>query len=343
MGDGFTRLTDINKLSQLVLRPDPSKPGYIDCPKAIRDAFYGRPPEPHLFSLKEFLRLAWPFALVLAVAMTLFAWPAGTLLFAGAASLVAAAAIVLATLAATFWHESRGDQRAYARSKALFDAFAANPELYRDEIFKAAVARLPEVDFYGRHLPAAEAKVGRYELEVIEWLRQLGIQQEVTVENRGRPFVIHQYELAELGWVREEDGQRMNYVLDVAILWPERRIKYDIEIDDPSHKTGTRQLKDMNRDAILTARGWLVRRLNHNFLISGKGPEALKEIVGIVYFFAKYADESPLGWEHRFAAWLQSKRRREALTRARIARAGAAAGELAPTSSATAASKDPAA
>ena len=51
-----------------------------------------------------------------------------------------------------------------------------------------------------------------------------------------------------------------------------------------------------------------MRRLNHNFLAQGRGMEAARDIVGIVYFFAKYANHAPLEWESRLGAWLQGRR-----------------------------------
>ncbi|MNT40596.1 hypothetical protein D3C72_1769200 [compost metagenome] len=91
-------------------------------------------------------------------------------------------------------------------------------------------------------------------------------------------------------------------------MWPERRIKFDIEVDDPSHSSGTRPLKDRNRDTVLTERGWFTRRLNHNFLADpGKTAKALRDIVGIVYFFAKYANEEPIDWEFKLGARIQNR------------------------------------
>lgn len=96
-------------------------------------------------------------------------------------------------------------------------------------------------------------------------------------------------------------------MLDIAILWPERRIKYNLEVDDPSHNT--RPLKDINRDEVLTARGWFVRRFNHTFMADkAKVAKALREVVSIIYFFAKYANDGDLGLDERWLARVQGRR-----------------------------------
>jgi len=52
-----------------------------------------------------------------------------------------------------------------------------------------------------------------------------------------------------------------------------------------------------------------VRRLNHKFMKDeARVAQALGEIVGIVYFFGKYANDEPLdNWLHRYGAWVQNR------------------------------------
>jgi very-short-patch-repair endonuclease len=308
----FTLLQDITTYT-VHYKPRDSKVALWDCPKVIRDAANGKPPEVRLFKALEVLRDAWPLMLGFGVFFNGL-WPTiwGLVpaiahnplarLFASIAPLILFPILVA--------HESRRD---YGRDKEIFDAYAANPELFRDEIYKAAVNRLPYLDFAGKHRPVQNCtKVGQFEADVIEVLRKLGIRQETTVANRGRPYLIHQYELTELNWGKWENGDSKNYVMDIAILWPERRIKFDIEVDDPSHKTGTRPLKDRNRDEVLTARGWFTRRLNHKFLADqAKTAKALQDIVGMIYFFAKYANEEPIDLGFKVTARAQNQRFRK--------------------------------
>jgi very-short-patch-repair endonuclease len=308
----FTRLQDITSYT-VHYKPKDSAVALWDCPKAIRDAARGLLPEPKRFGPGEVIQAVWP-VLLSASGLVLFAgipvWSKGFTLGHGLFDLVAA--IVFPFVVVPVWI-ARGTDRDYSRDKGIFDSYAANPDLYRDEIYKVAVSRLPYLDFKGKHLSVQDgAKVGRFEAQVIEAFRKLGVHQETKVENRGRPYLIHQYELTELKWGRWENGDTKNYVLDIAILWPERRIKYDIEIDDPSHQSGTRPLKDRNRDDILTERGWFTRRLNHNFLADpAKMTKALNEILSIVYFFAKYANDEPIDWEVRMVALMQNRRFRK--------------------------------
>lgn len=317
MGDHHTRLQDIRQLGKLYWKPNESRPAFLDCPEAIRNAVFGRPPEPKIYGYGEYLGLGWPVMLFLGIFLSIGFIPLlGRVLPAIAllpSLLIVTLLVVLGMPAALVFLTSQD----YAQIKPVFDSFAAEPEIFRDEIFKAAVQTLPELDFYGRHRRSDEAKVGRYEREMLEHLRALGVQQEVTVANRGRPFVIHQYELLELGRGKWPNGDSKNYMLDLAILWPERRIKYNIEIDGPEHIEGMRPQKDLDRNACLTGRGWFVRRLNHTFMSQGRGIDAARDIVSIVYFFAKYANNAPLEWGDRMAAWLQGRRfvRRQGLQR----------------------------
>lgn len=297
----LTRLKDIDRYS-VFYRPNDNRPAYRDCPKVIQDAVRGKAPKIILFSLKGLVAYSWPillgFSLFLAIIYTRVI---------NSDSLQGSVFLFLASVVVTSVVMVFGlileQKRVYAWQKELFAAFEANPDIYRDEILKAAVAKLPSVDFYGKHATNLDnAKIGRYEAEIIEGFRKLGIRQEVTVANRGRPFLIHQYQLKELGWGKWENGDSKNYTLDIAILWPERRIKYNVEIDDPSH--AHRLQRDIRRDEILTGRGWFIQRLNHNFMADEeKKANAPKVITSIVYFFAKYADDEPLDW----IAWLQAK------------------------------------
>lgn len=313
MTEPFTLLQDINTYT-VHYKPKDCKVALWDCPKVIRDAANGRPPEAKLIKALELLRETWLFLLAFG---TLFIglWPTFLSFNPAIANhplgRVFAALLPLILLPILIARESKLE---YDRNKEIFDAYATNPELFRDEIYKAAVNRLPYLDFAGRHLPAQYgAKVGQFEVQVIEGLRKLGIRQETTVANRGRPFLIHQYELTELKWGKWENGDTKNYVLDIAILWPERRIKFNIEVDDPTHQVGTRPLSDRNRDEVLTERGWFTRRLNHKFLTDhAKTSKALRDIVGIVYFFAKYANEEPIDLGFRVASLGQNKRFRKA-------------------------------
>lgn len=309
MTEHFTLLQDITSYT-VHYKPRDSKVALWDCPKVIRDAANGKPPEARLLKALEVLRESWPF--LLGFGLFFYGqWPAiwsfSPSIGKHPLGLLFAALLPLILLPFLVARESRHD---YGREKEIFDAYAANPELFRDEIYKAAVNRLPYLDFAGRHRPAQDgAKVGQFEAEVIEGLRKLGIRQETTVANRGRPFLIHQYELTELKWGKWENGDTKNYVMDIAILWPERRIKFDIEVDDPTHKSGSRPLKDRNRDDVLTERGWFTRRLNHKFLADqAKTREVLQSIVGIVYFFAKYANEAPIDLGFKVAAFGQNQR-----------------------------------
>jgi Uncharacterized protein conserved in bacteria len=268
----------------------------------IRDAVHGKAPRVKLFSLKGLIAYSWPLLLGFSLFLAMIYTRVINSDSVQGSVIVFLLSVVLTSVAMIFGLTIE-QNRVYAQQKELFAAFEANPDLYRDEILKAAVSKLPSVDFYGKHATNLDnSKIGRYEAEIIEGFRQLGIRQEVTVANRGRPFLIHQYQLKELGWGKWENGDSKNYTLDIAILWPERRIKYNVEIDDPSH--AHRLQKDIRRDEILTERGWFIRRLNHNFLANEeKKANAPKEITGIVYFFAKYADDESLDW----IAWLQAK------------------------------------
>lgn len=301
-----TRLQDIARYD-VSYKPNSYKPALWDCPKIIQEAASGKTPPPRFFDFKYAAQALWPPMLGLGVLLACVE----TSVFPVRHPLAIAAVFVgwiAIFLGIVIWGFAKLRGRVYAQEKELFGAFEANPDLYRDEIFKAAVCRLPVMDFFGKHKTVSvSSKIGRYEAEVIEELRRLGIRQETTVENRGRPFLIHQYELTELKWGRWENGDSKNYVLDIAILWPERRIKYNIEVDDPSHST--RPLKDINRDDVLTARGWFVRRFNHAFLAEQtKVAKALREVVSIIYFFAKYANDTDLGWDERWLARVQGRR-----------------------------------
>ncbi len=312
MTEPFTLLQDITSYT-VHYKPKDSKVALWDCPKVIRDAANGKPPEVRLFKALEVLRDAWPLMLGFGIFFNGL-WPSiwglvPAIAHNPFARLFATVSPVL-LFPLVVANESRRD---YGRDKEIVDAYAANPELFRDEIYKAAVNRLPYLDFAGKHRSVQDgAKVGQFESGVIEALRKLGIRQETTVANRGRPFLIHQYELTELKWGRWENGDTKNYVVDIAILWPERRIKFDIEVDDPSHKTGTRPLKDHNRDELLTERGWFTRRLNHKFLADqAKAAKALQDIVGMIYFFAKYANEEPIDFGFKVTAGAQNQRFRK--------------------------------
>lgn len=297
----LTRLKDISAFN-VFYRPNDSRPAYLDCPKVIRDAVYGKTPKPKLFSLKGLIAITWPFLIGYGIfAASIYSRFIYTSSFL--ATITVFGLSFAGIIGAMVWGLTREQKRVYAQQKELFAAFVANPDLYRDEILKAAVAKLPSVDFYGKHATNLDnAKTGKYEAEIIEGFRKLGIRQEVSIANRGKPFLIHQYQLKELGWGKWENGDSKNYTLDIAILWPERRIKYDVEIDDPSH--ALRHQKDIRRDETLTERGWFIRRLNHNFLADERKTEkALQEIASTVYFFAKFANEEPLDW----TAWLQAK------------------------------------
>lgn len=200
-----TRLQDIQDFN-VSYRPSTYKPALWDCPKIIREAALGKAPPPRFFDLKYAFQVLWPHMLWLG------------LLLGGIETRVlpvshpwGIASIFMAFLAYFFglmvWYFSKVRKKVYAQEKELFGAFEGNPNLYRDEIFKAAVCRLPVMDFFGKHRTvSATSKIGRFEAEVIEEFRKLGIRQETTVENRGRPFLIHQYELTELKW--GEVGER---------------------------------------------------------------------------------------------------------------------------------------
>lgn len=315
-----TRLEDIEEYN-VSYKPNGYKPALWDCPTIIREAALGKTPPPRFFEFKYGAQVLWPHMLWLGV---LLAGLETQLLriqhpLAIAGIFVGFLLFFFGLMCWGFWKMRR---RVYAQEKELFGAFEGNPNLYRDEIFKAAVCRLPVMDFFGKHRTISNAsKVGRYEADVIEELRKLGIRQETTVENRGRPFLIHQYELTELKWGQWENGDSKNYVLDIAILWPERRIKYNIEVDDPSHNT--RPLKDINRDQVLTGRGWFVRRFNHAFFTDkAKVAKALREIVSIIYFFAKYANDVDLGWDERWLSRVQGQRFADERKAARQQKAG---------------------
>lgn len=326
MTEPFTRLQDISQYN-VHYRPNGTrKPALWDCPKVIREAANGRPPELVLVSAGEMLRWGWWLLLGIGlfVGLILF-FMAGGIGLPMAWRIGILVVVPLGFLTGVPWAVAVANHQEYAGNKELFDAYAANPELYRDEIYKAAVYRLPVLDFFGRHRLVQDASIGRYEAEVIEAFRKLGIRQEATVANRGRPFLIHQYELTELGWGKWEDGGTKNYTLDIAILWPERRIKFDIEIDDPSHCTGARPIKDVQRDEVLTERGWFVRRFNHNFLregvSNGRLAEKVKDVISIVYFFAKYANDEPIDQETRLMARVRESRFREQRAKVRKQRA----------------------
>ncbi|MBO9540451.1 DUF559 domain-containing protein [bacterium] len=302
--DTSTRLKDLQTL-RVFFKPNAALPAYSDCPKVIQDAVSGKTPAPKFISGKSLALHIWPYFVALGLGMSLVEWlliRPKSLLLSSLLVFVCFAVMIVPVL----FHFPRLRKQRYSHEKELFGAFEANPDLYRDEIFKAAITRLPYVDFYGKHVTLSDkSKVGRFEAEVIDELRKLGIRQEVSVANRGRPFLIHQYELTELGWKKWENGDSKNYVLDIAILWPERRIKYNIEIDDPSHTT--RRQKDINRDKVLTDRGWFTRRLNHNFLKTpGNTEKAAREIVALLYFFAKYANEQELEFEQWWRGKLQN-------------------------------------
>lgn len=266
-------------------------------------------PEARLFKALEILREAWPLMFGLGFCF-IGLWP---MLWCFNSSIahhplghLFAANLPLLILPVLLAHERRRD---YGWDKESFDAYAANPELFRVEIYKAAVNRLPYLGFAEKHRPVQDgAKVAQFETAVIEALRKLGIRQETTVVNRGRPFLSHEYGLTELKWGKWENGDTKNYVMHIAILWPEGRIKFDIEVDDPSHKSGTRLLNDRNRDEVLTERGWFIRRLNYKFLANqAKAIKALQDIVGMVYFFAKYANEEPFDSGFKLTACAQNR------------------------------------
>lgn len=302
--DTVTSLKDLQTL-RVFFKPNAAHPAYSDCPKVIQDAVCGKTPAPSFISARTLAMHLWPYYVVLGLGAFLVEWllfrPKSPLLVS--LLLIGCFALMIAPVSFLF---PRMRKQWYSQEKELFGAFEANPDLYRDEIFKAAITRLPYLDFYGKHVTVSDkSKIGRFEAEVIDELRKLGIRQEVSVANRGRPFLIHQYELAELGWKKWNNGDSKNYVLDIAILWPERRIKYNIEIDDPSHTT--RRQKDINRDKVLTERGWFTRRLNHNYLKTPGNPEkAAKEVITILYFFAKYANEQELEFEQWWRAKIQN-------------------------------------
>lgn len=304
VNESITRLSDI-KTFNVFYKPNSHAPAFWDCPKVIRDAVFGRTPPPRFITGKALVLHIWPYCIALGLGSSLVEWllfrPKSLLL----ASLLVFACFAVLIVPLVFLFP-RMRKQWYSHEKELFGAFEANPDLYRDEIFKAAITRLPYMDFYGKHVTLSDkSKIGRFEAEVIDELRKLGIREVTTVENRGRPFLIHQYELTELGWPKWENGDSKNYVLDIAILWPERRIKYNIEIDDPSHTT--RRQKDINRDKVLTERGWFTRRLNHNYLKTpGNSQKAAKEVVAILYFFSKYANEQELELEQWWRAKLQN-------------------------------------
>jgi hypothetical protein len=306
--ESITRLDDI-KAYNVSYKPQGNRPALWDCPKVIREAAFGSSPKPRLWSPKDFFRLALPVLGLLAAADVFL----GFLLIPATRSLFAVAIPAIISLPLLLVWSWRGHRKDYERDKEIFDAFRSHPDLYRDEVFKAAVDRLPLLDFHGRHLtPVDNAKIGRYEQDVIGLLGKLGIRQEYTVANRGRPYLIHQYELRELGWGKRPDGSSKNYVPDVAILWPERRIKFNLEVDDPTHDDLERYRQDIQRDGTLTERGWFVRRLKHRFIAdgmqNGKLDKALTEVLQIIYFFAKYANDQPLEWDSRFTAWLSQRR-----------------------------------
>lgn len=323
MSESFRRLKDV-RFGDVKFQPIEGRAGFLDCPKVIQDAIYGRAPRPLERSMLDIIEALWPhlllFASLMMGAVQLFllsfkiyatpwwltmAYPVTFLVFP-----------LLTKLSIKQYH---------SEFEKLLVLYNRHPEVYHDEIFKLAVSKLPIVDFQGRHSANLEnAPIGNHEMDLIARLRDYGIEAETTVTNRGRPFVIHQYQLAELGWGKWPNGDPMNYRLDLAILWPERRIKYNIEVDDARHGTSERLGKDLFRDQTLIERGWFVRRLNHKFLSDeARVQKALDEIVGIIFYFAKYADDKPFWLDSRWDSRVQNQRLKKKMAREREERLAA--------------------
>lgn len=320
MSDGFTRLKDI-KLYNVRYQPTKGYPAFWDCPKVIRDAACGQAPRRIERSIPDIVQAMWPHLLIVGILFStaaflqMLAWKL-RVPHSWCALGVPLTFLIFPPLAVRWMRQSNAQ---YEKLLALFKLY---PEVYRDEIFKWAVYKLPLVDFAGRHRGhQPNAKIGRFEGELVAKLKNYGIEVETTVANRGRPFVIHQYELTELEWGKWPNGDTKNYTLDLAILWPERRIKYNIEVDDSSHGTSERLGKDINRDKVLTERGWFVRRLNHKFLSDEeKTQQAMDEIVAIIFYFAKYADDQEFDYEKRWDARIQNQRLKKDQERLKLVR-----------------------